>query len=192
MESEPIWDTAHLAHVELLTPKPDDSLRFFTEIMGMSVTAKDGDSAYLRAYDDYEHHTLKLTAAKQPGMGHFAWRTRSPQALQRRVPAIEATGLGKGWTEGDLGHGPAYAFNTPDGHNVEIYYETEWYEAGEDKPALQHLLDMGERRHDWEQAVDYLERLTKVCEGDDKLAYAIRKAQSSVTPNVEPGITATP
>jgi len=93
--------------------------------MGMSISAQQGDSVYLRAYDDYEHHTLKLTAAKQSGLAHFAWRARSPQALQRRVKAIEAAGLGKGWIDGDLGHGPAYNFQTPDGHDVEIYYETE-------------------------------------------------------------------
>jgi catechol 2,3-dioxygenase len=104
-----------------------------------TLTDLQGDSVYLRAYDDYEHHTLKLTAANQPGLAHFAWRTRSPQALERRVAAIEKTGLGQGWTDGDLGHGPAYAFKTPDGHNVEIYYETEWYRAGEeDKPALKN------------------------------------------------------
>ncbi|MEM7345295.1 MAG: catechol 2,3-dioxygenase [Chloroflexota bacterium] len=139
MNPEPIWDIAHLGHVEMLTPKPDESLHFFTGIMGMSISARQGDSVYLRAYDDYEHHTLKLTTAKQPGMRHFAWRARSPQALQRRVEAIEATGLGQGWTDGDLGHGPAYAFRTPDGHNAEIYYETEWYQASEDdKPALKN------------------------------------------------------
>ena len=26
---EPCYDLAHLAHVELLSPKPDESLRFF-------------------------------------------------------------------------------------------------------------------------------------------------------------------
>ncbi len=139
MNSEPIWDIAHLAHVEMLTPKPVESLHFFTEIMGMSISAEQGDSVYLRAYDDYEHHTLKLTAASQPGIGHFAWRARSPQALQRRVEAIEAAELGIGWIDGDLGHGATYQFRTPDGHNVEIYYETEWYQAGEaDKPALKN------------------------------------------------------
>jgi len=139
METEPIWDVAHLAHVELLTPKPDESLDFFTQIMGMSISAQQGDSVYLRAYDDYEHHTLKLTASTESGLAHFAWRARSLQALQRRVEAIEATGLGKGWTDGDVGHGPAYNFQTPDGHNVELYYETEWYQAGEDdKPALKN------------------------------------------------------
>ena len=37
--NEPIWDLAHLGHVEMLTPKLDQSARFFTDIMGMSVTA---------------------------------------------------------------------------------------------------------------------------------------------------------
>ncbi len=137
--NEPIWDIAHLAHVELLTPKLDESLGFFTDIMGMSISSQQGESVYLRAYDDYEHHTLKLTAHHQPGIGHFAWRARSPQALERRVAAIKKTGLGKGWTKGDLGHGAAYAFKTPDDHDVEIYYETEWYQAGDnDKPALKN------------------------------------------------------
>ncbi len=30
MAEEPILDMAHLGHVELLTPKPEESLRFFS------------------------------------------------------------------------------------------------------------------------------------------------------------------
>src|SRR5580693_6437312 len=70
---EPIHDVAHLAHLELLTPKPDESLHFFVEVMGMTETARKGDSVYLRAWDDYEHHTLKLTASKTSGMNHMAF-----------------------------------------------------------------------------------------------------------------------
>lgn len=137
--NEPIWDIAHLAHVEMLTPKLDESTRFFTDIMGMSISAVVGDSVYLRAYDDYEHHTLKLTASPQPGMRHYAWRTRSTHALARRVAAIEKTPYAIGWNEGDLGHGPAYEFRSPDGHLTEIYFETEKYRAGlHDQSALKN------------------------------------------------------
>lgn len=136
---EPINDIAHLGHVELLTPKAEESLRFFVDVMGMTESGFRGDSVYLRAWDDYERHTLKLTASKSPGMGHFAYRARSQEALERRVAALESTGQGKGWTEGDLGHGPAYSFTSPDGHNMEIYYETEWYEPPEElRPALKN------------------------------------------------------
>jgi catechol 2,3-dioxygenase len=133
------FDLAHLAHIELFTPKPDESLNFFVNVMGMTESGRRGDSVYLRGWDDYEHHTLKLTAAKFAAMGHFAFRATSPEALQRRVAIIEKAGYGKGWTDGDLGHGPAYAFTTSDNHNVEIYYETEWYQAPPElKPSLKN------------------------------------------------------
>ncbi|CAH0994665.1 Manganese-dependent 2,3-dihydroxybiphenyl 1,2-dioxygenase [Emticicia aquatica] len=124
-----IWDLAHVAHVELFTPKLEESTRFFTEIMGMSISDVKNDSVYLRAYDDYEHHTLKLTAHKHAGMKHFAWRAKSQEALMRRVAAIEKSGYGIGWNDGDLGHGPAYTFQSPSGHLTEIYFETEKYKA---------------------------------------------------------------
>jgi catechol 2,3-dioxygenase len=129
MQNEPNYDVAHLGHLELLTPKPDESLRFFRDVLGLTESGRMGDSLYLRCWDDYERHTLKLTAAKSSGMGHVAFRARSPQALDRRVAALASSGYGIGWTEGDLGHGPAYVFQDPDGHKVELYYETEWYVA---------------------------------------------------------------
>ncbi|MBL7816834.1 MAG: VOC family protein [Saprospiraceae bacterium] len=133
-----MWDIAHLGHVELLTPKLDKSVRFFTDIMGMSITAAQGDSIYLRAYDDYEHHTLKLTAHKHAGIGHHAWRLRSADLLEQKAAAIAQTGLGIGYTEGDLGHGKTYQFRMPSGHLTEIYFETEKYKAQEDKSALKN------------------------------------------------------
>ena len=97
----------------MLTPKPEESLHFFANIIGMTESGRRGDSVYLRGWDDYEHHTLKLTASKVAGMGHVAFRATSPEALERRVAIIEASGLGKGWTDGDLGHGRTYAFTRP-------------------------------------------------------------------------------
>ena len=85
-----------------MTPKPDQSLHFFVDVLGMTETARQGESVYLRAWDDYEHHTLKLTAAKTSGMGHMAFRARSPQALDRRVAALKDSGHDIGWTEGGV------------------------------------------------------------------------------------------
>lgn len=133
------YDLAHLAHVELLSPRPEDSLHFFTEVMGMGVSGQEGDSVYLRGWDDYEFHTLKLTASEVSGMGHFAFRASSPDALERRVQALGTAGLGLGWVEGDLGHGAAYQFRTPDGHAGELYFDTRWYEAdAASRPALKN------------------------------------------------------
>src|SRR4051794_10374094 len=99
MQDEPITDVAHLAHLEIFTPKPEESLRFFVDVMGMTESGRQGDSVYLRAWDDYERYSLQLTASKTSGLGHAAFRARSPQALQRRVQALEGSGYEVGWHE---------------------------------------------------------------------------------------------
>ncbi len=138
-QREPCYDLAHLAHIELLTPQLDESARFFVDVMGMNLSGRQGNSLYLRGWDDYERHTLKLTASAKPGLGHYALRASSPKALERRVAAVERSGFGQGWSDGDLGHGPAYRFTDPDGHNIEIYYETEWYAPPPElRPALKN------------------------------------------------------
>ncbi|MCW5746551.1 MAG: VOC family protein [Alphaproteobacteria bacterium] len=131
--SEPLHDIAHLGNVELLTPKPEQSLWYFRDVLGMEVVHSTGASAYLRAYGDYATTTLKLTAAPRPGVGCIAWRATSPAALERRAAAIEAAGLGVGWTNGDFGRGRSYRCHDPDGHVMEIYYEEQKYVAPADK-----------------------------------------------------------
>src|SRR4051812_13862448 len=81
----------------------------------------------------------ELTGSNTSGLGHAAFRARSPQALHRRVAALQASGQAVGWHEGELGHGPAFQFRDPDGHLLEIYYETEWYQAPDDlRPSLKN------------------------------------------------------
>src|SRR6185312_7953035 len=134
---EMMRDIAHLGHVELLSPKPEESLRFFCDVLGMQEVARQGQSVYLRAWGEYESYSLKLTEARLPGIAHTAFRTWSPQALERRVQSIAGSAYGRGWIEGDVGHGKAYQFTDPDGHLLELYYETEKYQA---PPALRPAL----------------------------------------------------
>jgi len=82
---------------------------------------------YLRTWDDYEHHSLKLTASATSGIRRTGLRASSEDALKRRVADIEAAGLGIGWRDGDAGIGPTYLCRDPDGHEFELYWETEWY-----------------------------------------------------------------
>lgn len=132
-------DIAHLGHVELLTPKPEESLWFFRDVLGMHEVARDGQSVFLRAWGEYELCSLKLTESPRPGIGHTAFRASSPQGLERLAQSLETSGQGRGWIEGDTGHGKAYQFTDPDGHLLEVYYETEKYRAPADqRPALKN------------------------------------------------------
>jgi catechol 2,3-dioxygenase len=136
---EPILDVAHLGHVELLTPTPEASLRFFTDIMGMTESGSQGGSVFLRGWDDYERYSLVLTGSHSSGLGHAAFRTRSPQALDRRLAALRADGVAVTRHDDSLGHGPGWRFHDPAGHIIELYYDTEWYAAPpERRPALKN------------------------------------------------------
>ena len=66
MQDEPIMDVAHLGHLELLTPTPEESRAFFVDVLGMTESGRSGNSVYLRGWDDYERYSLKLTASKPP------------------------------------------------------------------------------------------------------------------------------
>ncbi|MET1035509.1 MAG: VOC family protein [Arthrobacter sp.] len=135
-------DIAHLSTIELFTPVPEKTLWFFTELLAMREVGRAGDSVYVHSWDDYEPYTLKITAREKAGVGRVAFRAASEEALQRRVAAIEATGLGEGWRDGELGRGRTYAFTDPDGHPMDLYYETAWFEPDPDaRPALKNQAD---------------------------------------------------
>src|SRR2546428_12039670 len=95
---------AQLAHVEILTPRLEDSVWFFRDVLGLEESGRDGRSIYLRAYEDFYHHTLKLTEADGPGLGHVAWRAASEEALQAGGHGHPAPGGGGG--SGERGPGP--------------------------------------------------------------------------------------
>ena len=81
------------------------SAAFFTDVYGLFVEAESAGSVYLRAWNDHDPTTLKLTAAPAAGLGHVEWRCTSTQALTRRVSALEQAGVAGEWIDRDVGHG---------------------------------------------------------------------------------------
>lgn len=136
---ERVRDIAHLGAVELLTPKPAESLAFFVDLMAMEVVGRVGDSVYLHSWDDYEAFTLKLTGTTTSGVGRTWMRAASPGALQRRVDALAAAGLGEGWDTSEPFLGPVFHAIDPDGHKLGLYYETKRYVPSEaQRPSLKN------------------------------------------------------
>ncbi|GAA0276767.1 VOC family protein [Cryptosporangium japonicum] len=135
MFTERIRDVAHVGSVELFTPLPDESRAFFVDLMGMSETGRRGDSVYLHAWDDYERFTIKLTARDRAGIGRTYLRAAGPEALRRR--AAELPGR---WVSDELGLGPVYLTQDPDGHDLGLYWETERFTPAT-PPALKNQAD---------------------------------------------------
>src|SRR5580693_1021491 len=120
---------SQLAHVELLTPVPELSSRFFAEVLGLEESERDDRSIYLRCWGERFHHSVVLTEASAPGIGHIAWRTDGADGLDEAVARLEALGVGEGWVEGSVGHGPAFRYRGPGGHLQEIFWEVDRWQA---------------------------------------------------------------
>ena len=86
------------------------------------------ESVYLRGLGDYERYGLKLTGRRSRARPHGDPRVEPRGARAARRARLRRPGLGAGWIDGDLGHGPAYRFTDPDGHVLELHYEAERYE----------------------------------------------------------------
>jgi catechol 2,3-dioxygenase len=133
----------NLHHVEILTPRIEESLDFFTRILGLIETWRDGRSVYLRGFGEWAAHTTILTEADRPGLGHMGWQVAEPDQVdgwQRRlVDGGHAVERVPGGTE--RGQGDAIRFRTPAGHAMELFYEFERCQPRE--PSL--LLNQPER-----------------------------------------------
>ena len=121
MHSQPEFgDIAHLGHVQLLTPHWEASLAFFLDVLGLHESGRRGDSVFLRAWGDYERFTLELTRATTSGVGHVAFRARSASVLDQLVRTLESHDVHGEWRKSDFGHGAAFRFRSPDGHQIEL------------------------------------------------------------------------
>lgn len=180
---EPIFDTHQLAFTELFTPVLKDSLEFFTKILGMTVVHEEGESIYLRAYEDIYLYSLILTKADKPGMGFSAFRTSSQPALDRRVAALEAAGTKGEWRDNNYGYGPSYRFEDLDGHVLELFWEVEKFVASDalssklnNRPQRKPLRGVPVRRIDHVNLMTHPENVQKNAEFyRDLLGFNIRE-----------------
>lgn len=123
-----------LGHISLVTPNLEKSLWFFKDVLGLEETEVKDGVHYLRAWGDFEHHTLSLTEGKEARVDHIAWRTKRPEDVGGFATRLKNAGTEVRWIEGgvEAGQGQAIRFQLPSQHTFEIYYHMEKPKAPED------------------------------------------------------------
>jgi catechol 2,3-dioxygenase len=118
---------ARLGHVALRTPDLASSTAFFSQVIGLEVAEANERFAYLRAWEDHEHHTLVLCASEESGVDHVGWRAASPEAVDGFTEQLSADGVDVREVPvgTEQGQGRAIRFDTPSGFTYEIYYDVE-------------------------------------------------------------------
>jgi catechol 2,3-dioxygenase len=127
-------DIAHVGPVELYTPVLDASRDFFVDTMGLREVHRTGDSVYLHTWDDYQSWTLRLIQRDKAGIGRTYLRAASPQAVDRLTKDISCDVV-----TDVRGLGDVHLVTDPDGHELGLYWDVEWYQADDtDRPALKN------------------------------------------------------
>ena len=129
-----------LGHLVLRVRDLDRTERFYTEVLGLSVTGKvPGRMVFFSASTDSSHE-LAATAvgadapgpeATRVGLYHFAWQMASVRELEQLHRRLKSSGINIVGI-GDHGNSFGIYFLDPDGNEIEIYYElpkNQWAEG---------------------------------------------------------------
>lgn len=121
-------EVAMLGHVAYEVPDLEKSLWFWKDVVGMIETDRREGEVYLRAAQEFEHHSLVLMQGKEARLHHVAFKAKRPEdvggfAEYLRGIGVDVEDIAAGT---ELGQGKAIRFFIPtSGHPLEIYYEME-------------------------------------------------------------------
>lgn len=121
----------NLHHVELLTPRIEESLDFFTRVLGLHETHREGQSVYLRTSGEFARYSTILTEAEKPGLGHTGWQVAEPGHVEGWARRFEKAGVAHERLAAGthVGQGDTVKVETPFGHTTELFYDFERLES---------------------------------------------------------------
>ena len=165
-----------LGHVEVRVPDLELASAYYTEVLGLIEVARQGNSVYLKGWDEHDHHSVILTYAPRYGIEHIAWKCDNVDDLQLYETKLEKYGchVERIPTGEELAMGDGIRFETPSGHHMELYHEMEKVGNGLPKlnpppvrddllgiapPRLDHTLllaeNVGDAGHFMQEALDF-------------------------------------
>lgn len=105
----------------------EESVKYYTNVIGLEEMRRSEGRVYLKAWDEFDHHSLILQEADSPGLDHIAFKVENEEDLAKYEKKIEQFGctlkrVSKGTR---IAEGEAIRFELPTGHQVELYHKIE-------------------------------------------------------------------
>ncbi len=130
MNTTPPPDIIRSAYAELIVSDLAASRAFYVGVLGLVVTFEDDDAIYLRAFEEYLHHSLVLRRGPVPALAALAYRVRSAADVEAAADYYEELGVrverrAPGMTRGI---GAAVRVTDPLGFPIEFFYDAEHVE----------------------------------------------------------------
>jgi catechol 2,3-dioxygenase len=107
----------------------DKTLNFYTNVLGLDEVGRTADGrVLLKAYDEFDHHSVALRLADEAGLDFVAFKVGSAEELESIKAATVAFGYAVEEVPANTdqpGFGKRYGFTISTGHRFEIYSEVE-------------------------------------------------------------------
>ena len=116
-----------VAHVDVTVPDLDLASAYYTQVIGLLVSATDDDSVYLKCWDEEDHHSLRVRYGPRVGIDSFTFKVDQDDDLATLESRVERYGLPvHRVSRGErLGQGESIRFDTPSGHVMELVREVD-------------------------------------------------------------------
>lgn len=134
-----------LGYVALDVTDLDKSVRFYTELMGLSLTSRQDDVACLRCSRD--HHNLVLQKSDLAGLRRAAYKMASATDLQAAFDCHAAAGRAPRWLSAEecatLNQGPTFRVREPATGVMFEFYDRMTHMAQPYVPTLTKIVRIG-------------------------------------------------
>ena len=113
-------------YIQMRVTDPDAALKHYVDRVGLHEVSREPDGrVYLRAWDEFDRHSIVLRHAEKPGMDYAGFKVASEADLNtfsRRIKeyGIEVEEIAAGEQPG---LGRRLSFIVPTGHRIELFSE---------------------------------------------------------------------
>ncbi|HRN30322.1 MAG TPA: VOC family protein, partial [Terrimesophilobacter sp.] len=123
-------DIIRAAYAELIVTDLERSRRFYCDILGLVITHEDENAIYLRAFEEYLHHSLVLRKGDTPALAVLAYRVRSQAEVALAAKHFESIGCAveRRAAGATRGIGEAVRVIDPLSFPIEFFYDAEHVE----------------------------------------------------------------
>eukprot|EP00105_Crassostrea_gigas_P039696 XP_019923844.1 PREDICTED: uncharacterized protein LOC109619054 [Crassostrea gigas] len=112
-----------LSHAEIRVPDLELAIAYYAEVVGLVVTDIEPGRAYLKGWDEQQHHSLILTEAPTYGLNLLGFKVTDLAELDRLASRVQAAGVPvERHRAGEIcvGSGEIVSFVAPSGHTVHL------------------------------------------------------------------------
>lgn len=134
-----------LSHILTFTPNLQDSIKFYSDVVGLRLSDEAGAVAFMHAPHGSDHHIFAFAMSDAAGLHHLSWIVDSLQEIGIGAMQMAEAGYDKGWGLGRhvLGSNYFHYVRDPWGSYSEYAHDIDYVPMGLDWPTSSHKPEDG-------------------------------------------------